>query len=158
MASALRANNIDTRVVDTSEEAGRLVLELVPEGSEAHSSKSKTLQDIGLLAILESGRYQWLRARYLKMDRQTQAREIRKLIGAADQMLGSVQAVTEAGDLVIASVSASQLGPNASGAGRLILVAGSQKDRAHLTGGPRSGGGRRISVVLARLRGLPSSN
>jgi LUD domain len=127
VASALRNNNIDTRVVDTGEEAGRLVLELVPEGSEVHSSKSKTLQDIGLLAILESGRYQWLRARYLKMDRQTQAGEIRKLIGAPDYMLGSVQAVTEAGDLVVASASASQLGPYASGAGRLILVVGSQK-------------------------------
>jgi LUD domain len=127
VVSALRANNIDVRLVDTGEEAKRLVLDLVPEGSEVHSSKSKTLQDIGLLEVLESGRYEWLRARYLKMDRQTQAREIRKLSGAPDYMLGSVQAVTESGDLVVASASASQLGPYASGAGRLILVVGSQK-------------------------------
>ena len=31
---ALRANNIDARVVDTGEEARRLILELVPEGAE----------------------------------------------------------------------------------------------------------------------------
>jgi hypothetical protein len=42
-------------------------------------------------------------------------------------MLGSVQAVTEDGDLVVASASSSQLGPYAVGAGRLILVVGSQK-------------------------------
>lgn len=61
------------------------------------------------------------------MDRKTQSREIRKLTAAPDYMLGSVQAVTEGGDLVVASASASQLGPYASGAGRLILVVGSQK-------------------------------
>lgn len=61
------------------------------------------------------------------MDLQTQARQIRKLIAAPDYMLGSVQAITESGDLVVASASSSQLGPYASGAGKLIIVAGSQK-------------------------------
>jgi hypothetical protein len=124
---ALRAKNIDARVVDTGEEARRLVLELVPEGAEVHSAKSKTLVDVGLFQDpFESGRYDSVRARYMKRDRQTQGREMRKLM-APDYMLGSVQAVTEAGDLVIASASASQLGPYASTAGRLILVVGSQK-------------------------------
>ena len=41
--------------------------------------------------------------------------------------MGSVQGVTESGDLVIVSASSSHLGPYASGAGRLILVVGSQK-------------------------------
>jgi hypothetical protein len=127
VASALRANNIDARIVDTGEEAKLLVLELIPEGSEVHAGKSKTLQDLGLFEIFESGNYEWLRGRYLKMDRKTQGREIRKLIGAPDYMLGSVPAVTESGDLVVASASSSQLGPYASGAGRLILVVGSQK-------------------------------
>jgi hypothetical protein len=127
VVSALRANNIDIRVVDTGEEAKRLVLELIPEGAEVHAAKSKTLQDLGLFEIFESGNYEWLRGRYLKMDRKTQGREIRKLIGAPDYMLGSVQAVTEGGDLVAVSASASQLGPYASGAGRLIMVVGSQK-------------------------------
>jgi len=44
-----------------------------------------------------------------------------------DFMLGSVQAVTEAGRMVAASASGSQLGPYASGAGHLIFVIGSQK-------------------------------
>jgi hypothetical protein len=61
------------------------------------------------------------------MDRATHEREIRKMVAAPDWMLGSVQAVTEAGDLVTASASSSQLGPYAMGAGKLILVVGSQK-------------------------------
>lgn len=125
---ALRANNIDARVVGTGEEARRLVLELIPEGAEVHSGKSKTLADVGLSQeLFESGRYDSVRARYTKMNRKTQAREIRKLMAAPDFMLGSVQALTEDGDLVVASASASQLGAYASGAGRLILVVGSQK-------------------------------
>jgi hypothetical protein len=128
VATSIRANNIDVRVVDTGEQARDLILELVPEGSEVHSGKSKTLQDLGLFQnLFESGRYDSVRGRFMKMDRQTQGREIRKLMAAPDYMLGSVQAVTESGDLVVASASSSQLGPYASGAGRLILVVGSQK-------------------------------
>jgi len=46
--AALRANNIDARVVDNGEDAKRMVLELIPKGAEVHSGKSKTLQDAGL--------------------------------------------------------------------------------------------------------------
>jgi hypothetical protein len=42
-------------------------------------------------------------------------------------MLGSVNAVTEAGVLVAASATASQLGPYAGTAGKVMLVVGSQK-------------------------------
>jgi hypothetical protein len=42
-------------------------------------------------------------------------------------MLGSAHSVTEAGQLVITSASGSQIGPIASGAGKLVLVIGSQK-------------------------------
>jgi hypothetical protein len=128
VAEALRRNNLDARVVDTGAEARRLVLELVPSGAEVHSGKSKTLLDVGLFSeLFESGRYDAVRARTSKMDRQTQGREIRKLHASPDYMLGSVQAVTEGGDLVVVSASSSQLGAYASGAGRLILVVGSQK-------------------------------
>jgi hypothetical protein len=61
------------------------------------------------------------------MDRNTQMREIRKLIAAPDYMLGSVSAVTQDGILVAASATASQLGPYAAGGGKVLLVVGSQK-------------------------------
>lgn len=61
------------------------------------------------------------------MDREKQAREIRKLGSAPDYAAGSVQAVTEAGQVMIASKTGSQLGPYASGAGKIIWVVGAQK-------------------------------
>lgn len=128
VAERLRVRNFEVLVVDTAADARAAVLERIPEGSEVHSGKSKTLEDAGIFRLLmESDNYDFIRKRILKMDRQTQAREIRRLGAAPDFMLGSVQAVTEAGQLVAASASGSQLGPYASGAGRLILVIGSQK-------------------------------
>ena len=52
-------------------------------------------------------------------------------------MLGSVHAVTESGALMTASMSGSQLGPYASGAGRVILVVGTQKIVSDLDEGLR---------------------
>lgn len=128
VATALRSHNIEAIVVETGVEARTTVLGMIPDGSEVHSGKSRTLDDIGLYAELaESGRYDALRPRMFAMDRTTQGREIRKLVGAPDVMVGSVAAVTEAGVLVAASATGSQLGPYASGAGRRILVVGSQK-------------------------------
>jgi hypothetical protein len=128
VAAALRSHNIEAIVVDTGQEARQVVLGLIPEGAEVHSGKSKTLEDVGLYSeLVESGRYDAIRPRIYAMDRATQSREIRKLVAAPDFMLGSVAAVTDDGALVAASAIGGQLGAYAAGAGRVILVVGSQK-------------------------------
>jgi hypothetical protein len=128
VAERLRARNFEALIVDTADEAKAAVFVRIPEGAEVHSGKSKTLEDIGVFGeLMGSDRYNFLRKRLQKMDRQTQANEMRKLGAAPDVMVGSVQALTEAGQLVAASASGSQIGPYASGAGTLILVVGSQK-------------------------------
>jgi hypothetical protein len=100
----------------------------LPEGAEVHSAKSKTLEEIGVFGeLMESDKYDFVRRRLFKMDRATQAREMRKLGAAPDYELGSVQAVTAAGQLIVTSASGSQMGPYSGAAGRLILVVGSQK-------------------------------
>ncbi|TMF69741.1 MAG: hypothetical protein E6I15_14940 [Chloroflexi bacterium] len=63
----------------------------------------------------------------MKMDQRTQRDEMRKLGAAPDIMVNSAHAVTADGQIVITSASGSQIGPIASGAGKLILVIGSQK-------------------------------
>jgi hypothetical protein len=103
VAENLRERNIEVVIVDDGDAARRVVLERVPKGAEVHSGKSKTLQDAGIFDVIhEPGQYDALRPRMFKMDRQTQAREIRKLIASPDFMLGSVNAVTESGILVAA--------------------------------------------------------
>ena len=128
VAERIRERNIEVLIVNNGEEAREIVLERLPKGSEVHSGKSRTLQDAGIFeAIQDPERYHALRHQYLKMDRKTQAQEIRKLTAAPDFMLGSVNAITEDGVLVITSATASQIGPFANTAGKVILVVGSQK-------------------------------
>ena len=128
VAEALKARNFDVVVVEDGAAARAVVLERLPKGAEVHSGKSKTLQDAGILeAVHDVTQYDALRPKMLKMDRATQGREIRKLVGAPDFMLGSVNALTEDGMLVAASATGSQLGPYANTAGKVILVVGSQK-------------------------------
>ncbi len=128
VAAKLRERNIEAVVVAGAAEAREAVMSRLPAGAEVHAGKSKTLLDIGVTPLIAAdGAYTYLRNIYLKMDRATQMREIRKLIAAPDFMLGSVSAVTQDGILVAASATASQLGAYASGGGKLILVVGSQK-------------------------------
>jgi LUD domain len=126
--AALNANNIQTIVVNTGEQAREYVLSLIPEGAEVHQAASHTLEQIGLTAEIEqSGRYQPIRPQVRKLDRMTQGREIRKLSSSPDFMLGSVHAVTSQGQVLVASGGGSQIGPYASGAGTVIWVVGAQK-------------------------------
>lgn len=128
VAARIRERNIEVLIVNNGEEARQIVLERLPKGAEIHSGKSKTLQDSGIFdAIQDPDQYNALRHQFLKMDRKTQAQEIRKLIAAPNFMLGSVHAITEDGILVGASATGSQIGPYANTAGKVILAVGSQK-------------------------------
>jgi hypothetical protein len=137
-AKALEANGISVLRASDAAEAKRIVLELIPEGAEVHHGASETLDVTGITdEIDKSGRYEPVRPRIFSMDRTTQADEIRRLSAAPAFMLGSVHAVTETGSLLAASMGGSQLGPYVSGAGRVILVVGTQKIVSDLEEGLR---------------------
>jgi hypothetical protein len=137
-AKSLEANNIHTLIAENGEEARRLFFELIPEEAEVFLGASVTLETLGIKdEIDKSGRFNALRPRMFAMNRQTQGREIRKLGGAPDYAAGSVHAVTEDGQVLIASNTGSQLGPYASGAGKVIWVVGAQKIVKDLSEGLR---------------------
>jgi len=137
-AAALEGNGISVLRAANAAEAKRIVLGLISDGSQVHHGASQSLDASGITdEIDKSGRYEPLRPRILSMDRQTQADEIRRMSSAPDVMLGSVHAVTETGSLLAASMSGSQLGPYVTGAGRVILVVGTQKIVSDLEDGLR---------------------
>jgi hypothetical protein len=137
-AAALEANGIRAIRAANGAEAKRIVLDLIPDGSQVHNGASLTLDVSGITEVIAtSGRYDAVRPRVMSMDRATQADEIRRLSAAPDVMLGSVHAVSETGSLLAASMSGSQLGPYVSGAGRVILVVGTQKIVSDLEEGLR---------------------
>ena len=137
-AAALEANGIRALRAADAAEAKRIVLGLISDGSQVHHGASQSLEVSGIIDEIEtSGRYDPVRPRIGSLDRNTQADEIRRLSAAPDVMLGSVHAVTETGALLAASMGGSQLGPYASGAGRVILVVGTQKIVSDLEEGLR---------------------
>ncbi len=104
------------------------MLDILPAGAEVFDSTSRTLDAIGLASeIGESQRYEKVRDRLSKLDQKTQAEEMRKIGAAPNYIIGSVHAVTEDGQVLIASATGSQLGPYAYGAGSVIWVVGTQK-------------------------------
>ena len=127
-AQALEANNIHTIVVESGEEARKLVFELLPQGVEVLANQSKTLEKLGITAEIDkSGRYNAIRPKVLALDRKTQADEIRVLRSSPTYIIGSVHAVTEEGQVLTASYGGSQLGAYAYGAAKVIWVIGAQK-------------------------------
>ena len=137
-AAALEGSGISVLRAGSAAEAKRIVLGLIPDGSQVSHGASQSLDVTGLTdEIDKSGRYRAVRPRIWSMDRQTQADEIRRVSSAPDVMLGSVHAVTETGSLLAASSSGSQLGPYVTGAGRVILVVGTQKIVSDLEEGLR---------------------
>jgi hypothetical protein len=125
---ALEAHGIRAVVFESGDEARNYVLDLIPSGAGVYNSPSRTLELIGLTQDIEHPtRFQSVRARLLSLNRVTDRSEMRKLGASPDVLVGSVHAITEQGEIMVASATGSQLGPAASGAGMVIWVAGTQK-------------------------------
>jgi len=128
IAKTLEANGMRTVVVENGEEAKKFVLDLVPQGVEIYAGQSQTLEKLGLTAEFDkSGRYNAVRPKVFALDRKTQGDEIRKLRASPDYFVGSVQAITETGQVLISSFGGSQLGAYAYGSAKVIWVVGVQK-------------------------------
>jgi hypothetical protein len=125
--AALESKGIKVFVVGTPAAAKDQLLKLIPQGASVGAGASVTLDESGITAALDSGAYDYVRTRATAMDRQTQADEIRRILATPDYMVGSAHAVTEDGSLLFGSMGGSQIGPYASGAGKVIWVVGSQK-------------------------------
>lgn len=127
-AAALAAHGFLVEILDDVAAARARIRELIPEGAHVFTGASETLRLSGIAEDINAGgRYEAVRPRVLAMDRATQADEIRRLSATPDVIVGSVHAVTEAGSLVVASGSGSQLPGYAGGAARAIWVVGAQK-------------------------------
>ena len=127
-AQGLEARGLHTIVVETGEEARALVSNLIPAGANVYDPPSQTLDQIGLLTELQTRTdVQRTRERIQALDRQTQQPEIRRLTSTPDVVVGSVHAITEQGEVMLASATGSQMGSAAFGASSVIWVVGTQK-------------------------------
>jgi hypothetical protein len=126
VVASLKENGMEAVVVENGSEAKEKVLEMLPEGAEVMNMTSITLTTIGLESeILESGKFKPVRS--VLNDENAEPRLKRQLGAGPDYTVGSVHALTEKGQAVIASNTGSQLPAYAYGAGQVIWVVGAQK-------------------------------
>jgi len=125
---ALRARNIHVIVTNTGEEAHHALIQLLPEGAEICDSTSETLDAIGFSAFVRGNpRYTDLHDGYAAEPDLAKRNELRRRASIADYFIGSVQAISETGEVFVASATGSQLAPYAYAAKRVIWVVGIQK-------------------------------
>ena len=125
---ALEEHGFSVEVVGDLDAARQAVLARIPEGSSVMTNASVTLAETGIWdAINNGGPYDSARNKMFALDFATQAQEMKAIGGQPGYALGSVQAVTRDGTLVIASASGSQLASYAWGAANVILIIGAQK-------------------------------
>jgi len=125
-AKTLEANNIHTIVVENGEQAKTELWKLIPAGAEVFTNTSRTLDAMGVPQEVDQ-RYDSVRVKLAKMNRETQNREMIKMGAVPQYIIGSVHAVTEDGVVVVASNTGSQLAPYAASAEHVIWVVGTQK-------------------------------
>lgn len=128
VAEKLEANGIHAVVVSSKEEARRVVQELIPAGEEVFAATSRTLEEAGIVSLIEQpGLYRPTRPTLVKLREEGKQRELRQVGSSPAYVVGSVHAVTEGGQVVVASATGSQLAPYVFGASKVIWVVGAQK-------------------------------
>jgi L-lactate utilization protein LutC len=128
-AEALRDRGVKAEFIEKKEMVLKRLIESIPDGSEVMTGSSMTLQEIGLIDLLESGRHKWKNLKdeiVAEKDPAKQA-ELRKKSITAQYFLGSVHAVSQSGEVVIASMTGSQLPSYAFSSDNVIWVVGTQK-------------------------------
>ena len=128
-AIALKKNGMNPIVVNNSKEAREKVLELIPRGASVMSGSSRTLEHVGFIEHLKSGDHGWNNMHetiLIEKDPAKQA-ELRKKATLSDYYLGSVHALTEEGEFIVASNTGSQLPQIAYSSSNLIFIVGTQK-------------------------------
>ena len=126
---AVRTRGITVTLLETKESALTLLQALIPSGATVMTGASITLQQIGFEELLMGGAHPWRSIKGEVLAEKDRARQmaLRKQGTLADYFLGSVHAIAETGEIVIASATGSQLASYAYSSSNVIWVAGAQK-------------------------------
>jgi hypothetical protein len=128
-AAELTKRNITVFTVENGSAAFEKIKSLIPDGSTVMTGSSVTLNEIGFTEYLKSGKHPWHNLKDPIMEEKDIIKQgvLRRQSVTADYYLGSVHAVTQAGQILVASGTGSQLPAYAYSSPNVIWVVGSQK-------------------------------
>lgn len=121
----INSRNMTGYYAHSKEEACKLALELIPEGSVIGMGGSATVAQIGLLDIIKTDKYKFIDRDGAKNLQEKRAAELAAY--DADVFLGSANAITEDGVLVNIDGNSNRVSAYAYGPKKLVLVVGMNK-------------------------------
>jgi hypothetical protein len=132
----------------TGSEALEKIKELIPAGASVLNGSSTTLNQIGYIDYLKSGSHPWKNNNEAILAETDKARQaaLRKQLTVSDFYLGSVHALSEDGQLLIASNTGSQMPSIVFNSQNIIFVVSTKKIVKDL-----SDGLRRIDIHVVPL-------
>ena len=127
--AGLQERGLAVFVVNDGFEAFKKIKELIPSGASVMNGTSVTLEQIGYIKYLAEGNHGWnnLKEKMLADKDPVKQKTMRKQNVISDYYLGSVHALCETGEFIVASNSGSQLPHIAYTSPNLIFVVGAQK-------------------------------
>jgi acyl-CoA hydrolase len=126
-AAALRQRGIQVSIVPNAAAARDAVLTMIPHEASVMTMTSQTNEGIGLYAVLNDITQYPNTVRAKLGDATLTERTKKQLAAAPEYAVGSVHAVTQDGQIIIASGTGSQLPAYSYGADHVIWVVGAQK-------------------------------
>lgn len=127
--AALTERGFQPIVVADRQEALAFIKNTIPDGASVMNGASRTLEEIGYIKYLASGEHPWNNLHDAILNEKDPARQalLRKQSVLSDYYVGSVHALAQTGELVIASNTGSQLPHLVFTSPNIILVVGKQK-------------------------------
>ena len=118
----LESRNMTGYYAKSKEEALKMALDLIPEGSRVAKGGSMSVVEIGLEDAVKNGNYEYCDRAAMK-----DKREAELFAYSADVYLGSVNAITEDGVLVNIDGNSNRVSAYAYGPEKLVLIVGLNK-------------------------------
>lgn len=125
----LQNNGVHAMLVEDEVAALEKIKERIPKGGSVMNGSSLTLEQIGFIAYLKSGAHGWnnLHEAIVSEKDPIAQSALRKQALLSDYYLGSVHALSQTGEFVIASNSGSQLPHIVFSSPNILFVVGVQK-------------------------------
>lgn len=127
--AGLKARNVEAIVVENGAAALEKIKELIPKDASVMNGASRTLEQLGFVEYLKANQHGWNNLHSAIVAETDQAKQamLRKQAALSDFYLGSVHAIAQSGEFIIASNTGSQLSHIVSTSSNLIFVVGTQK-------------------------------
>lgn len=125
----LRSRNFNPVVVADRKEALEKLKSLIPAGSDVMTGSSTTLEEIGFVSLLAGKKHPWRSRKDVILAEKDPSRQgdLRRAATAAEYFVGSVQAVTESGQVLGTDASGSRQGGYVFGGKHVVWVVGANK-------------------------------